>query len=105
MSGDFEDLDVGETRITTMTYLVSDGEGGTDIATVTVTVEGMNDAPIVTGALAPQMGDDAAPLMPLDASTIFDDVDGEMLSFSSPDTPSWMSIDPDTGVITGTLSL
>ena len=27
-NGDFEDLDVGETRDTTITYLVSDGEGG-----------------------------------------------------------------------------
>ena len=46
-NGDFEDLDVGETRTTTITYLLSDGEGGTDIATVTVSVQGANDAPIL----------------------------------------------------------
>ena len=113
-NGDFEDLDVGETRTTTITYLVSDGEGGTDLATVTVTIDGANDAPIVidpiTG-LAPvnpnaiipaQLGDDSASLMPLDVTPFFTDVDIETLTFTSPDLPTWMVIDPITGLITGT---
>src|SRR6056297_3921783 len=44
-NGAFEDLAVGESRTTTVTYRVSDGEGGTDTATLTVTVTGENDAP------------------------------------------------------------
>ena len=49
-----------------------------------------------------QTGDDSAELADLDVSPFFDDVDGEDLTFSSPDIPSWISIDPVTGVITGT---
>ena len=63
---------------------------------------GANDAPIVTGTLAPQNGDDGMEQLPLDASTIFDDVDGEPLTFTSVDLPPWMTIDPVTGIITGT---
>jgi len=66
-------LDVGETRTATITYIVSDGEGGTDDT-----------------------------LTPLDVSGAFTDIDGEDLTFTSPDIPSWMMIDPVTGVITGT---
>ena len=85
-----------------MSYQISDGEGGSDTAVVTITVMGANDAPVVTGTLAPQTGADSAEQLPFDASTVFSDVDGEVLSFSSPNLPAWMSIDPVTGVITGT---
>ncbi len=101
-NGEFEGLDAGETLVTTVTYEISDGEGGTDTATVTVTVMGTNDAPIVTGTLAPQNGPDSAEQLPLDTSTIFSDVDGEPLTFTSPDLPTWMTLDPVTGIITGT---
>jgi len=43
---DFQDLDVGEMRSTSFTYDVSDGNGGTDTATVTVEVSGLNDTPL-----------------------------------------------------------
>ena len=39
-NGEFEALDAGESATTTVSYTVSDGEGGMDIATVTVTVTG-----------------------------------------------------------------
>ena len=45
-NGDFEDLAVGETRDTTVQYTVSDGNGGTDTATLTITVTGVNDTPV-----------------------------------------------------------
>ncbi|MCF6274234.1 MAG: Ig-like domain-containing protein, partial [Robiginitomaculum sp.] len=41
-NGDFDYLAVGESETTTTSYTVSDGNGGTDIATVTVTVTGVN---------------------------------------------------------------
>ena len=43
-----KDLAVGATRDTTLTYQISDGNGGTDTATITVTVSGVNDAPVAT---------------------------------------------------------
>jgi VCBS repeat-containing protein len=42
----FDDLAVGQTRDTSFTYTVSDGQGGSDTGTITVTVQGANDAPI-----------------------------------------------------------
>jgi VCBS repeat-containing protein len=100
--GDFEGLEIGETATTTITYEISDGEGGTDMATVTITVQGANDAPIVTGILSPQNGSDSAEQLPLDTSAIFSDVDGEPLAFTSPDLPSWMTLDHVTGILTAT---
>ena len=101
-NGDFDGLDVGETAVTTITYTIDDGEGGTSSATVTVTVTGVNDAPIVTGTLAGQIGSDSVAQTPFDASTVFSDPDVEPLTFGSPDLPTWMVIDPLTGIITGT---
>ena len=45
----FDDLAVGETRITSVVYTASDGKL-TDTATLTVTVTGEDDVPVLTGA-------------------------------------------------------
>jgi VCBS repeat-containing protein len=42
-------LAAGETTTDTFTYTVSDNHGGTDTATVTLVVAGINDAPVFTG--------------------------------------------------------
>lgn len=42
----FQDLQVGSQRESSFTYTVSDGQGGTDTGLVTITVTGVNDAPI-----------------------------------------------------------
>ena len=41
-----EALDVGDTATDVFNYTVSDGNGGTDIATITITILGANDAPV-----------------------------------------------------------
>jgi len=101
-NGEFEGLDVGETAMTTISYTVDDGNGGTDTATVTLTVQGVNDAPIVTGTLTGQAGSDSVAQLAFDASTVFSDPDVEALTFSATDLPIWMVLDAATGVITGT---
>ena len=45
-------LAAGETTTDTFTYTVDDGHGGTDTATVTVQLTGVNDAPVVQSNLA-----------------------------------------------------
>ncbi|MEL6958823.1 MAG: Ig-like domain-containing protein [Pseudomonadota bacterium] len=45
-NGDFDELGTGEMAETTVLYQISDGNGGTAIAEVTVTVTGTNDAPV-----------------------------------------------------------
>ena len=119
---DFQDLDVGETRTTTITYTISDGEGGSATATVTVTVEGANDGPVVIDptdpgdprdpnepadpfdVVADQLAHDGEPIVPLDLSAYFVDVDDEPLTFAidPAGAPTWLSIDPVTGLLTGT---
>jgi len=47
-NGAFESLAVGETATDSFTYTISDGNGGTDNATVTITIHGENDAPTAT---------------------------------------------------------
>ena len=42
-NGQFEDLTPGETATDTFTYTISDGNGGTDTAQVSVTINGMSD--------------------------------------------------------------
>ncbi|MBA5776302.1 cadherin domain-containing protein, partial [Stappia sp. F7233] len=43
-------LGVGEAVDDVFTYVISDGNGGTDTATLTVTVTGANDAPVITSS-------------------------------------------------------
>ncbi|WP_176503914.1 VCBS domain-containing protein, partial [Cobetia sp. 5-11-6-3] len=45
---DFDGLTEGESAVTTITYQVSDGEGGVSTATVSVTVNGVDDIPTLT---------------------------------------------------------
>ncbi|MEW5963360.1 MAG: Ig-like domain-containing protein [Pseudomonadota bacterium] len=98
----FDDLAVGESRVTTVSYTISDGHGGTDVATVTVTVTGVNDAPTST-PLADQSGSDADPVT-LDVSASFTDPDAtDTLTFTAAGLPPGLAIDPATGVIAGTI--
>ena len=45
-NGQFENLAAGATATDSYTYQISDGNGGFDTATVTITITGVNDAPI-----------------------------------------------------------
>ena len=47
-NGEFDGLGVGDSATTTITYTISDGQGGSDTATVTFVVEGANDDPVAT---------------------------------------------------------
>ncbi|MSO89856.1 MAG: tandem-95 repeat protein [Rhodospirillaceae bacterium] len=58
-NGAFNYLAAGETATDSFTYTGSDGHGGFDTATVTVSVTGVNDAP-VAGDDAATVGEDAA---------------------------------------------
>ena len=85
----------------TITYTISDGNGGFATSTVTVTVSPVNDAP-VAAPLAPQTGDDSTPVS-LDVSGAFSDVDGDTLSYTAAGLPPGLAIDAN-GLITGTLA-
>ena len=90
------------------TYMIDDGQGGTDVATVNLDVTPVNDAPVVTPAIP---GEAALPAqsnldgdMPsVDVSGPFSDIDGDPLTFAAIGLPEGLSIDSETGFITGTL--
>ncbi|MGK7922382.1 MAG: FG-GAP-like repeat-containing protein [Trichodesmium sp.] len=46
-NGQFESLNNGETDSDSFTYTIDDGNGGTDTATVNVTIDGVDEAPVI----------------------------------------------------------
>jgi CshA-type fibril repeat protein len=86
----------------TITYTISDGQGGTDTATVTVTVTPVNDAPVANGTLPARTAVDGASVS-VPVASAFTDVDNATLGYSASGLPVGLSIDPATGVISGTI--
>jgi len=103
-NGDFEDLAAGETRQTSFTYTLVDADGATSTATVTVTVTGQNDAPVTVGIVSNQTNDDGDAVT-LNVSGAFSDPDAtDVLIYSDGGTlPPGLTIDINTGIISGTL--
>jgi len=86
------------------TYTVSDGNGGTDMAVVDINITPVNDVPDTNDVvLPPRQNDDGETIAPVDISGVFEDIDGDVLTFSAVNLPAGLSINPNTGVITGTL--
>ncbi|MBV1908551.1 MAG: tandem-95 repeat protein, partial [Kangiellaceae bacterium] len=80
----------------TITYTVTDGVE-TDTATVVITINPVDDAPIISGTPATSLTQDSSYLFTPSAS----DVDGDELSFSIVNAPSWSSFDSVSGSLTG----
>jgi VCBS repeat-containing protein len=79
---DFQALDDGETSLATVAYTVSDGLDS-DVASITVTVHGVNDAPVIeAGGRTGTVGEDGVTLA--GGTAVASDVDIEALSFSGP---------------------
>ncbi len=63
-NGQFDSMTAGQSVPDTFSYTVSDGNGGTDVATVTITIDGVNDPPVAN--------DDSGPGFTTDQDTAFD---------------------------------
>ena len=101
---DFQNLNDGETRDTSVTYTMSDGQGGTSSATITVTISGSNDAPVLLGPVPPQNGVDGQPIAAIDVGSAIGNPTSLPLTFSATGLPPGLSIDPVTGIVTGMLA-
>ena len=80
-NGQFESLKAGETTTDTFTYTINDGKGGTDTASVTVTITGVNDTPTAnddTGAVS-----EDGPARTIDVLADDTDPDGDTLTIAS----------------------
>lgn len=92
----FDSLAEGEVATDTFTYTVDDGLGGSDVATVTVTITGVNDAPVITAASTTI--DENTTAVDLGVSAL--DVDSAALTFSlSGADAALFTIDPLTGAV------
>ncbi|VAX04078.1 Alkaline phosphatase [hydrothermal vent metagenome] len=87
---DFQDLSVGETRDTSFDITVSDGQGGYETQTVTVTVTGQNDAPVAE-SLTMETQEDS----PINGQLVASDIEGDNLSFSLSTAPNEGSVTVD----------
>ncbi|MCI5095352.1 MAG: ExeM/NucH family extracellular endonuclease [Rhodobacteraceae bacterium] len=79
----FDSLAAGETATDTFTYMVDDGKGGLDAATVTVTLTGEND-PVIAGNDAATVTESGVLSLPVDTLLANDtDVDGDTLEITA----------------------
>ncbi len=90
-----------DTTSRTITFQATDSVGATsDATTTTVAVRSVNDPVRVVSALADVDARDGSNSLVVSAASAFADADGDALSYAlGADAPSWLSIDPATGVI------
>ncbi len=102
--GQFEFLTEGEMATDSFTYTIEDSVGNAGIAPaiVNITIEGVNDTPIVSNPLRDQT---AFPsnvfsfVMPVDT---FSDIDtGDTLTFNALGLPDWLIFDPKIATFSG----
>ena len=95
-------LDNGETLTESFGYTISDGEGGFSSATLTITINGTNDAPQSTNIPdQANLDDDTASF---NVASFFSDDESDPLSFAVSGLPSGLTIDANTGEISGTIA-
>jgi Ca2+-binding RTX toxin-like protein len=98
-STDFDSIPLGSSTTSSITYTVSDGHGGTDTATVEVTVNGVNDNPLAVddSITATESGAVTVDVLANDS-----DIDGQSVSIASIDSSnlSGTVIDNGDGTVT-----
>ncbi len=95
-------LAAGVTATDVFTYRVSDGSLS-DTAELRITVTGTNDTPVTVGTLPNVSGIDAQGVSIPTAAGFKDPDSGDVLHYTATNLPAGLAIDPNTGVITGTL--
>ncbi|WP_436322591.1 Ig-like domain-containing protein [Vibrio cidicii] len=79
---------------------VSDGRVSASLPAFAITVNNVNDAPVISGSPATQVNEDSAYLFTPQVS----DVDSQAFTFSITNKPAWASFDAATGTLSGTPS-
>ncbi len=101
-NGAFNSLGAGETTTDSFTYTVVDSHGATDTATVTVTINGANDAPTANDDTA-TVGEDDAPAV-ISNSVLTNDVDPDTSDVFSVTAVEGAAVDGTTGLVQVTLA-
>lgn len=84
------------------TYTVTDGNGSGTGSLSLGPIKPVNDAPVISAIKPPASVDSG--VVVFDLSKFTHDVDGDKLTFSVKGLPPGLHIDPNTGLVTGTLT-
>jgi VCBS repeat-containing protein len=90
--------DGSETTDDSFTYQAEDGLAGSIIATVSLTINPVNDAPTISGSPPITVAEDTL----YSFSPTVEDVDGDTLTFSIVNLPTWATFSTDSGTLSGT---
>lgn len=97
--GIFDALGEGEVAEDTFTYSVDDGKGGTDTATVTVSITGVNDAPSIVAPVSVSVAENTSDILAVIAATDAEN-DAITYSVSGGADAALFAIDANTGALT-----
>jgi VCBS repeat-containing protein len=101
---DFSNLQPGESAATSVTYTVSDGQGGTATAVLTITVPYENLPPVLNQVIPAQSSFDGNPVS-IDVTNVFRDPNlGDTISITVDNLPPGLTYNPVTHVISGDLA-
>ena len=84
-------------------YTITDADGASDTASVDINILAVNDTPETDADLPDRNNNDGETITPIDVSGSFSDIENDPLTFTATGLPPGLSIDPVTGVISGTL--
>ena len=98
-NGKFESLGVGQTATDTFQYTVKDEDGYTSVGTVTVTIDGLNDAPTAVNDSSARVARNGTVVISVLSNDT--DIDGDTLQVASVNlvtlgTQAWLSETPTT---------
>ncbi|MBY8824498.1 Ig-like domain-containing protein [Sphingomonas colocasiae] len=97
----YDSIAAGSTRVVTFNYTVSDGHGGSDTGTASITVNGKNDAPVLTSATTGSFNENIAAGSTIYTATATDVDQGSVLSYSiSGADAGLLAINSATGAVT-----
>jgi len=108
IGNNYQSLGAGQTATDSFTYTIGDAAGATASATVDVTIEGVNDAPVTATAIADQQTNEDAPFSFMVPAGTFTDIDnGDVLTYSATladgsALPNWLTFDAATQTFSGT---
>ncbi|MEL7245458.1 MAG: putative Ig domain-containing protein, partial [Cyanobacteria bacterium J06573_2] len=98
----FESLGAGSTTTDSFIYKVSDGNNGTDTGTVIITINGVNDTPVVDNSITNQTASENVAFSFTIPANTFSDIDaGDNLNYSATledgsALPSWLNFNSTT---------
>ncbi len=93
----------GASMTESITYTITDANGAPAIATLSITVIGVNHAPELIAPLPAVNATDGGTIT-IPTAGSFKDIDKDGLMFTATGLPPGLVMDPNTGIITGTLA-